>query len=739
VKTKTRSQFAHLQTAGLGLAVASVLAACGSDSAAPVAAAPPPAATIIQGVVAVGAAVGNASVVVKDADTATADVTTTTAADGSYTADVSALKAPFVVAATGTLNGEAVSIVAVIPSVSGNANNTANVTSLTNAIAALIAPGGDLSSLNTPATLVSASSGTKVADATALVVNTLKTDPEISAALGAGFNPLTTVFAANGTGVDGVLDKLSISVATTGVTISNNSAAVTSSGGQPAPVVLTAAQTTTPTVTPTLPASVASSNLPTAAEMAALAKKYQDCLALPIAQRVTLNSAGDVTAVSAACNYAPTSWSSNGRSWAAEVGQFTFARDQLTAAKVGSPTIGGVFAPLNLTAANENKHAVCNTATCIEMVIPLTTASGQPVSTGWIVGKINGVWDYVGNRRPYRLFIEHRLTRKIATNTALASANPTNFFLKDRFEAAIRTTFDLTEQSTTEIRAVRWTGPGLPAAGLVLHRSQRCGTDDRMTITNQEGLLTVNNSSSVQLWNGSGGNDYTVSAANLDGSVLARPAPTANWATTASPSNQDQAPSDVTVSIPAYSLYKAEIFKFTNTTATADEVVYVRSGTPYEVAGAGAGKAWPTLSTAFADAYLKPTGANAGVISSIAPTMAWTNPVGNYVASSYLFSQNFVSATNSESETANYGRRTRLDFRPTAYGDSSGSGREFASVVSGTSMSTTTASSGTNPNPRCTNTDLVELTTTNNAYREAGLSFRGPDRKFYNAITFWSN
>jgi hypothetical protein len=740
VKFKTRLQFTDLQTAGLGLAVATALAACGSDSAAPVAATPPPAATIIQGVVAVGAALGNADIVVKDADAATADVTTKAGADGSFSADVSVLKAPFVVSASGTLNGEPVNIVAVVPAVSGNANNTANVTTLTNAIASLIAPGGDISALNTPATLASAASAAKVSDATALVVNTLKTDPEIATALGANFNPLTTVFSANGTGIDSVLDKLSVEVATTGVSISNNTAALTSTGAKPAPAVLTAAQTATPTTAPTLSASVAASSLPTAVEMGALAKKYQDCLALPIAQRVTLNGAGDVTAVSAICNYAPAGWSSNGRSWAAEVGQFTFARNLLDGAKAGAPTIAAVFSAANNTSANEFKHPVCNTATCVDMIIPMTTASGQPVSTSWTVGKVNGAWEFVGNRRPYRLFVEQRLQRKIAANPSAASGSTTPpYFFKDRFESSIRLTFDLTEGSTSNIRAVRWTGPGLPAAGIVQHRSQRCGTDDRMPISNQEGLLTVNNSASTQTWTSNGGIDYIVSASNLDGSVLARPVPTSNWATTAAPINQDYSPSDVTISIPAYSIYKAEIFTFANTTNVADEVVFSRTGTPYENASVGPTKAWPTLSATFVDAYLKPTGTGAGVISSIAPSMAWTNPAGNYVSSSYLFAQNFVAATNSQSETTTYGRRTRLDFRPAAYGDSSASGKEFASVASGTSLSTSTALSGTNPNPRCTNTDLVELTTTNGAYREAGLGFRGSDRKFYNAITFWQN
>jgi hypothetical protein len=740
VKINRRANSSSLQNLGLGVLVASVIAGCGGGSDAPapiVAAAPPPALpTVLKGVVAVGAAVSGATVVVRDSDAATPDVTTSSATDGTFSADVSALKAPFVVVASGTLNGESVNIAAVVPSVSNNSINTTNVTTLTNAIAALLAPGGDISALNVPANLISAASVAKVTDATALVVNTISTDPELATALGTNFNPLTTVFSANGTGIDSVLDRLEISVATTGVTINNASAAITASGAKPTAIVLTAAQTATPATVQALPLSVPSGSLPTAAELAALGKKFENCLALPIAQRVTMDAAGIVTAVSPTCSFVPAGWSSNGRTFAQEFGQFTLKRDLLTGAKAGAPTISAVFSPLNLTDANEFKHAVCNTATCAEMVIPFTTASGQPVSSGWVIGKVNGAWDFVGNRRPYRLFVEQRLSRKLAAN-ATAS---TSYFLQDRFESTIRVTFDVSEGNVSDVRAVRWTGPGLPAAGLVTHRSQRCGSDDRMPITNQAGSLLVNNSTtSTQLWNNNGGIEYTLSAAKIDGSTLARPIPGSNWSGTASPTDQDQAPVDQTAAIPAFSLYKAEIFKFSNTTATPDEIVYTRTSTPYEPASAGASKAWPALASTFTSDFLTPGGAGAGVISSLAQTMNWTNPAGNYVTSSYLFSQNTLSAINGESETANYRRRGRLDFLPNTYGASSASGIEFASIASGTSLSPSTSSSGTNPNPRCVNTDLVELLASNTtSYREAGLTFRGADRKFYNAITFWS-
>jgi hypothetical protein len=66
-------------------------------------------------------------------------------------------------------------------------------------------------------------------------------------------------------------------------------------------------------------------------------------------------------------------------------------------------------------------------------------------------------------------------------------------------------------------------------------------------------------------------------------------------------------------------------------------------------------------------------------------------------------------------------------------------GTSFASARSGVSMSTYTASTTTNPNPRCTSTDVVPLTSNTSDYREVGLSFRGTDRKLYNSIWFWDN
>ncbi len=717
-----------------------LLAACGgSDSPAPAA---PPAPTLLTGVAASGAALAGASIVVIDSDTTTTDPAAVTAGtDGRYSIDVSALKVPFVVQATATVDGVTTKTVAVVPSVAANTSNTANVTPLTNAVAALIAPGGDPLALLVPATLGTSATAQKVSDASALLVNTLSTDPAIAAALGANFNPLTTVFSANGTGVDAVLDKLAIDVSAAGVSITNLAAPLPA-GGVPAPVTLTPAQAATPAVVPTLPPSAPVGGVPTAAELAALGAKYEACLALPVAQRVTQDAAGIVSAVSPTCNFAPSDWKSNGRTWVQELGQFTFNRNTVTGAKVGKGLVVLALSAEGLTDPKEFKHPYCNTGPCVVVRYPLTTASGVAAAGDWLLAKVGGAWDFVGNQRPYRAFADPRLNRKIATNPAGAAPgnNADPFFFKDRFESQMRLIFDLNSPNTNDVRAVRFTGPGLPSAGVVLFRSQRCGTDDRMGITYQNGSTRLNTDNvTFQFWTGSAAADFILDAANLDGSALAMPTPVLNTTTA---SFQDFSPTAVAnqvTSIPAWSRYKIEVFRYSALSDSPDEILYTRTNYAAENAGLGASKTWPTMAPAFVDAYLKPTGASAGEVASLAQTLSWTTPAGTYVGSGYLFSQNFATATNSQAETANHGLRTRLDFEPLALGDLSAPGREFAKVVAGTSLSTFTANSGTNPNPRCTSPNVVPLTANTSDYREAGLSFRGTDRKLYNAIWFWDN
>ena len=726
----------HRHFTPIALATLTLLAAC-SD--------PPPApeATRLSGVAATGAPMAGATITVVDGDAATADPAPVTAGpDGRYTIDVSALKGPLVVNASGRVDGEPVSMVAVVPSATAEVDNAVNVTPLTNAVAALVAPGGDPQALRSAATLASAVTARKVDDATTLLVNTLKSDARIAAAIGASFNPLSTPFAADGTGIDAVLDKLAIEVSAAGVAITSL-AAPSTDGAAPTTVTLTAALAATPASAPSLPASLPASDLPSTAELAALGKKFEDCLALPVSSRVTLDAGGTATAVLGLCNYAPADWRSNGRNWVEELGQFTFSRDQFTGAKLGRAAIALTLAPSSYTDPKVFKHPYCNEAPCVIARWPMTLPGGRMTQSEWVLAKVGSSWNIVGNQRPYRTFIESRLTRKIGVNRAGAGAGSSidPFFLTDRFESTLRMSFDLRHGNTASIRAVRFTGPGLPAEGVVQFRSQRCGTDDRMGITYQNGSTRVwNASTSFQFWTGGATTDFVLDAARLDGTPLAMPVPVNNGTTTLS--FQDFSPTPVADQaklLPAWSVYKVEIFRFDTLSDTPDEVLYIRTGTAGENASAGTTKPWPTLASSFIDGYLKPAAANAGALSTLAHSMAFTIPDAAYVTSGYVFGQDFLTTTNAAGERASFGLRARLDLLPTRYGDLTMTGTDLVSGPSGAALSTSTQNSGSNPNPRCTSDNVPALTDNISDYREAGLGFRGPDRKFYNSIWFWDN
>lgn len=721
------------------------LQGCGSDdevAAAPLA----PAATMIEGTVAVGAAVPGAAITVMDADAATADVSGTADANGDYELDVSSLKPPLLVSATGTLNGEAVTVVAVVPSLTANADNTANVTSLTNAVAALIAPGGDLNALGS-ATAIAALTPAAVADASTLVVNTLKSNPQFAMLLGDGFNPLTTPFSANGTGIDSVLDQVAVEIGTGGaVAITNLTAPNSDSGAPPAAVQLTQAQVATPTQAPSLPASEPPSNLPSMADMAAIAKKVEACLALPLEQRVTMDANKEVTAVSDTCYFGIAGWKSDGGGWIERMGNNVFRYTANTGLKVGQPTIATVLAAPNYS-GNTFQNPYCNTQTCVIMYVPTTTASGKAGGGFYTLAKVNDKWEFVGNQLPYAIGVEQRLNRKVAVNTVLAAANRSNFYLQDRLESVIRLTFNPEASGAANsgrVRAVVWKGPGLPDAGVVTHRSRRCGTADRFPITNQQGFLTVeaSNPPVTHWWNNGGGNEFMLDAAKLDGTAMTMPTPSTNWTTNPTVTSQEISSSRFTGKILPWSVYKAEIFYYSNNSnTTPDEVIYVRNSTPFEPAANGAARNWPQLSTAFIDGYLRPTGSNAGSISSLAQTLEWSNQADGYVNFGFLFSQNRVSATNSQAETADHWKRASIWFRPDAMGDTSAPGYEWAPNQSGTALSPTTETAGVNPNPRCEGDEVLPLDAdaSRSSFRSVGLQVRGSDRKLYNLEHFWSN
>jgi hypothetical protein len=106
-----------------------------------------------------------------------------------------------------------------------------------------------------------------------------------------------------------------------------------------------------------------------------------------------------------------------------------------------------------------------------------------------------------------------------------------------------------------------------------------------------------------------------------------------------------------------------------------------------------------------------------------------------------LFSKTRVQASNGVDPAANYWKRSSLRYRLNALGDASAPSYEWAPNQAGTALSPTTETAGNNPNPRCTSDEVLPLDADASrlSYREAGLQFRGPDRKLYTQMSFWSS
>jgi hypothetical protein len=721
----------HRTPLALSLIAAATLAACGGSSkdSPP----PPPPATVLQGTAAIGAPMAGASIRVIDSDPATADPADVTAdADGRFSVDVSGLVAPLLLRASGTVDGEPVQHSAVVPSVAANQTGTANVTPLTTAIAALAAPGGDPAALTDPATLAAA--GEAADAATTLLLATLASDGGTAALMPADFDPLTTAFAADGTGADALLHRIAVAVGDGGVTL-RNLAAAASDGGAPPPVLLTAGTTEAPTLPPSVPAD----DLPSAADLAALGARWETCLALPVAERVTLDADGNVTAVAETCRIAVADWRSQGRSFAADVGQYILAKDQLTGARVGSASVVLALPAAGITDPKVARHPYCNDGPCVVARWPLVTAGGQPVSSDWVLGKLDGQWAFVGNQRPYNAFVQTRLKRRINVYRAGAEAPDASFFKQDRYESVLRLIFDLTVGDTRDVRAVRWTGPGLPAAGVTMFRSQRCGTDDRMAMGYQNGSTRVvggPDDGVLQWWTSGGASDFVLDAARLDGTALAMPVPVADATAVR---NQDFSPTafaDLATTVPDWAQYRLEIFRYSSASDEPDEVLLVRTAAGAENASAGARAVWPELDASVVDALLKP---GATEVMDTASVLRWTIPAGNYVTSGYLYGQNSEVVSNGEDAAAPYVLRGRVDHEPVAYGDTSAPAWRVASPVAGTALSPTTASAGNNPNPRCDVAKVPALSESTADYREIGLMVRTGDRKGRQGIWFWDN
>jgi hypothetical protein len=295
------------------------LVACGSPSS-PEATTP----TILKGTVAGGAAYPTGTVLTFTDKTGAA-VATYTLKDGDngqYSVTLPATaQVPLIIKAQGTDVDTLYSFCPVMP-VSG----TVNVTPITNLITARMSSTGDPADIK-PADITQTASDAKTKEVLAVLA-------PVTSALGVTSDPVTGAFAADGKGMDQMLDTVKIKITptstTTGSTTTKSSnvdvTVVTAQANGSAPIIIPTFSANSSTIPPLSSGGTAVTNLPTtttfvasgtAAKVTDLVARLQACYALPITDRIATNGsvAADITAAACKTLFSgdnPASYKNNG-------------------------------------------------------------------------------------------------------------------------------------------------------------------------------------------------------------------------------------------------------------------------------------------------------------------------------------------------------------------------------------------------------------------------------------------
>lgn len=412
---------------GASLSSLTLLAACGGGGGTSSSTSSQPTqqtATSIGGTVAIGTALAGATVTVIDANGKTATGTSNT--DGSYTVSVQGLTAPLVLEAQDP-SGASNLLYSVVPTLasSNSASLTANVTPLTTAVAALMtASGNPADLLQSPSTVTP----TNVSHAESVLDQALS--PILSANnVASTLDPIATAFTANQTGLDAVIDSVSVTASTKGTGLQITSLADPNSAIQ----LNSSTSVSTTLAAPSQPAN------------------YLASFQALIGQCMTDVQGGASITSDAACTKAIDAHYLNQG----------FSTPQ---ARHPQPYVAGAKLTGIKTLAMLPAGTIPNTTGPVALVYLLyTNASGQPSFVSDFVQQTANGWELIGNQEQYNLYIASFLGRLQYVDQADAANN--------RYESGLRflipTTVSVSGNSTV-VGSARVTGPGLPTNGVWL-------------------------------------------------------------------------------------------------------------------------------------------------------------------------------------------------------------------------------------------------------------------------------
>lgn len=366
----------------------------------------------LSGVAAVGAPISGATITLKDVNGKTTSVVADAAGAYSF-ADLSGFVAPFQITASGQMGDRQVVHHAIVSKISGA--QTANISQLTTAATSLLVPSAAIGELSSSqlAGLTEAS----VQSAYDTIKTVLK--PLTDKLVGSEFDPLTTVFKANGEGADLLLDHVAINTRAGYIELANKMATSTETDTVSTVVIGKAAGST--------PSGALEATTIDPPRFKTLLDKFTGCFAVPETSRLTNKTATSATLDPACADLAVPDYLQNGAPfmlrWARALNSNTI-----------NTTAGAKFNSVDirlLTNVNPLRLAVN---------INWQDNAGTGYTTPEIIEKqADETWKLYGNRRKVAASIDATLNYLRDMTVAPNNYNNVNF---SRIESGLRFQFD---------------------------------------------------------------------------------------------------------------------------------------------------------------------------------------------------------------------------------------------------------------------------------------------------------
>jgi len=392
--------------------------------------------TALAGTVAVGGSVAGANITVIDVNGTS--LSTTSDASGNYSASLAGLKAPLLVIAadpTG-VHPTLVSVVSGIPT-GTSAPLVANVTTLTTAVAALLTASGNPIDLTANGNLASMAGISSVTDALAKLKTALSSILSANGLNAGSFDPVGTVFTANQSGHDAVIDAVRLVPAPAGGTQLISSAAPSTG------IALNQATA----VSSPLAAPPVSAN-------------YLSSLTTQLAQCLAGSAASCTQALDASYK---------------ENGYMTFATAHADIAAAGV-TIGTPQTLRFFTGNGGVQQALIE--------VPYTTTGGAAGTVITVVQQTaGGAWDIIGNQQQYNVTITSYLSRWQFPDPTDAPYN--------RYESGLSILVPVGGPNPANLASASVTGPGIQGTVYLVPRTGAGNGTLALTSNVQSGVPTV--------------------------------------------------------------------------------------------------------------------------------------------------------------------------------------------------------------------------------------------------------